>query len=149
MSKKGAQPKGKAPAKATSSTKPEISPLEEFLSSIFEQSEARLVKAEQRSSKDVVKKVVAALLPVAKGMLTEPRSEGLQKHAIKCVMAVNSSTSLGSALAKKVVSIFFTVLVDELQGHYKEYGFTEAEIHPDYVRITFMPPKALPHTNPH
>lgn len=139
MSKKGGHPKGKGPAKPTTSVVVDAAPLETFLTSLFEQSEARLVKAEQRSNKEAVKKVVSGLVPIAKAIVSEPRSEGLQKHAVKAVLAVNMNSALGSALSKKVVSIFFTVLVDELHSNWKEYGFKETDVHPDYVRIPFFP----------
>ena len=135
MSKKGGQPKGKGVAKATSSVAVAVNPLQDFLTTLFEQSEARLVRAEQRSSKDVVKNLVAALEPVALALVKEPRSEGLQKHAVKLVLVVNMNSALGSTLSKKIVSIFFTVLADELQSHWKEYGLKESDVHPDYVRI--------------
>lgn len=137
MSKKGGQSKGKGVAKATTSVAVAANPLHEFVSSLFEQSEARLVKPEQRSSKDVVKKLVAALEPAVLALVKEPRSEGLQKHAVKLVLLVNMNTALGPALSKKVVSIFFTALSDELQGHWKEYGLKESDVHPDYVRTRF------------
>lgn len=142
MSKKGPQHKGKAGAKPSASTVPETSSLDALLTSLFEQSEARLVKADQRSKKDVVNKVVSGLVPIARSIVADPRSEGLQKHAVKAVLAVNSNCALGSALSKKVVSIFFTVLVDELHSNWKEYGFKESEVNPDYVRIAcFLHPK--------
>jgi hypothetical protein len=138
MSKKGGQPKGKGVAKPTTAAKIEATPLQELLTNLFEQSEARLVKAEQRSSKDVVKKVVAGLEPVALAMVKESKLEGLQKHAVKAVLAVNKETTLGPAQAKKVVSIFFTVLADELQYHWKDFGLKEADVHPDF-HIEFEP----------
>lgn len=138
MSKKGGHPKGKGPVKPAAVV--DAAPLDTFLTSLFEQGEARLVKAEQRSNKDAVKKVVHALTPVAKAIVSEPRSEGLQKHAVKAVLAVNMNSALGSALSKKVVSLLFTVLVDELHSNWKEYGFKETEVHADYVRTLLSPP---------
>lgn len=137
MSKKGGQPKGKGVAKPSTAVKSETTLLQDLLISLFEQSEARLVKAEQRSSKEVVKKVVAGLEPVAMAIVKEGKQEGLQKNALKAVFAVNTHTTLGPALSKKIVSIFFTVLADELQYHWKDHGLKETDVHPDFVRSHF------------
>lgn len=134
MSKKGGHPKGKGPAKPAVETKPATNPLHDLLASLFVQAEARLIKAEQRSPKETIAKVVVALEPIAKSIVGDAPSEGLQKHAIRSVLAINSSTTLGPAVSKKVVSILFLTLVDELQINWKEYGFKESDVHPDYVR---------------
>lgn len=134
MSKKGGHPKGKGPAKPAVESKPASNPLHAFLATLFVQAEARLVKAEQRSAQEVIPKVVLALEPIAKSIVSDPPSEGLQKHAIRAVLAINSSTSLGPAVSKKVVSVLFLTLVDELQMNWKQYGFKEGDVHPDYVR---------------
>lgn len=138
MSKKGGHPKGKGPAKPTTTVVVDAAPLETFLISLFEQAEARVVKADQRANKETVKKLATALKAVAVDITSNPRSAGLHKHALRSVMTLSGAGYGSVAINRKIVSIFFAVLIDELRTNWKEYGFKETEVHPDYVRSPIL-----------
>lgn len=110
-----------------------LSPLQELIHSLYTTSESRLVAKDKRSKPETIKKCVNEIEKVVRTILKESKKEEWQKHVIRLNLAVQMSTGHGAALSKKIVSIFFTFLIDEVRRFWREYGITEDSVHDDYV----------------
>lgn len=138
MSKK--KGKGKQTQHHQTSVKPvaeKANPLQELIQSLYTTSEARLVAKDKRSNPETLKKCVSAIENVVRTILKESKKEEWQKHVIRLNLAVQMSSGHGPALSKKIVSIFFTFLIDEVQRYWRDYGITEDSVHEDYVCLIF------------
>jgi hypothetical protein len=136
--KKGQQQKGQ-PAKAAAATAKEpANPVKELVWILLSQAEAKIL-GKQALSSDARDKSVKALEAVARGIPKDPKHTELQRYAVLLSTHLQINSGLDGAKSKRIVSVFFTYLVSEMQRNWRDYGFKEEEVHPDHVRLHFLP----------
>lgn len=121
MSKRNNKGRGKVSQPSTAAKVEEkLTPIQELLKNLYVVSEARLVAKEKRLSSEALAKVLASLETVVLSIMKDPKKEEWQKHAIRLILTVQTSSGHGPIVSKKLVSIFFTFLIDEIKRHWRE-----------------------------
>eukprot|EP01120_Amphizonella_sp_Union-15-10_P006682 TRINITY_DN2185_c0_g1_i1.p1 TRINITY_DN2185_c0_g1~~TRINITY_DN2185_c0_g1_i1.p1 ORF type:complete len:171 (-),score=34.66 TRINITY_DN2185_c0_g1_i1:47-559(-) len=115
---------------------PPENPIQELVRSLLDQSINQINKkwSEGALKKSILEleKVLRATLKISKSNLT------LQRLAVMLTLGLQQGSRLSDKECKKLISVIFTYLVDEVQKFWFEYGVKQEEVHEDYKKLFYF-----------